>query len=261
MVLYSEIRKYELIQYSYEVNWMEKQIILIVDDVKSIRDMIQIYLIEEGYEVLTAADGIEALQVLDKHNVALVVLDVMMPNLDGIQTCLRIRSGPVPNLPIIMLSAKTEDTDKIVGLHMGADDYVTKPFNPMELIARIKSQLRRYGALTRKPEQLHSSAVIDKNSICIDELEINELKHSVTVGGHPITLTPREFDILILLSRNKGIVFSMQKIYETVWNEDFIATDTTIAVHIRNLRTKLEEYSNGQKYIKTVWGVGYKIGD
>ena len=240
---------------------MNKHVILIVDDEKSIRDMLEIYLVGDGYEVLIAENGREALQVLEKHIVSLVVLDVMMPVMDGIQTCLKIRSGPIPNLPIIMLSAKAEDTDKIVGLHMGADDYVTKPFNPMELIARIKSLLRRYEALSRKPESLNISAKEDKNSICINDLQINELKHSVTVGGHPITLTPREFDILVLLSRNKGIVFSMQKIYETVWNEDFIATDTTIAVHIRNLRTKLEEYSNGQKYIKTVWGVGYKIED
>lgn len=229
---------------------MSKETILIVDDEKEIRDLIAIYLSNEGYEILMATNGLEALKVVEKQEVDLIVLDIMMPDMDGIEACVKIRKEK--DMPIIMLSAKSEDMDKILGLTTGADDYVTKPFNPLELLARVKSHLRRYNKQT---------AAVPKNDgiIEIDELIINVNSHEVKVGNKDIKLTPREFDILLLLSQNRGMVFSIGKIYEAVWKEEFYESDNTVMVHIRKIREKIEEDSRKPKFIKTVWGVGYKI--
>lgn len=236
---------------------MSQETILIIDDEKEIRDLIGIYLINEGYNVLKAADGIEGLNYLEENTVHLVVLDIMMPRLDGIQACMKIRESR--NVPIIMLSAKSQDMDKIMGLTTGADDYVTKPFQPLELVARIKSQLRRY----LRFNQMDGNSPINSNQpmdvISIDDLLINVSTHEVTVEGKDIKLTPREFAILELLARNPGVVFSTEKIYERVWNEPFYESENTVMVHIRNLREKLETNPRTPRYIKTVWGVGYKI--
>ncbi len=230
---------------------MVKETILIVDDEKEIRDLIEIYLKNEGYNTLKASDGLEALTLLENNEVHLIVLDVMMPKLDGIQACMRIREER--NTPIIMLSAKSEDMDKIMGLTTGADDYITKPFNPLELIARVKSQLRRYIKLNNNSSQ-NSSATIE-----IDELTIDTETHEVIVEGKQVRLTPREFEILELLARNRGKVFSIENIYESVWKESFIQSDNTVMVHIRKIREKIEHDPRKPRYIKTVWGVGYKI--
>ncbi|ULT54467.1 response regulator transcription factor [Neobacillus drentensis] len=236
---------------------MSQETILIIDDEKEIRDLIGIYLINEGYNVLKAADGLEGLKCLEENTVHLVVLDIMMPRLDGIQACMKIRESR--NVPIIMLSAKSQDMDKIMGLTTGADDYVTKPFQPLELVARIKSQLRRY----LRFNQMDGNSPINSNQqldvISIDDLLINISTHEVTVEGKDIKLTPREFAILELLARNPGVVFSTEKIYERVWNEPFYESENTVMVHIRNLREKLEDNPRTPRFIKTVWGVGYKI--
>lgn len=231
---------------------MEKEVILIVDDDIEIANLIAIYLQNEGYEVIKAENGLRALEVLNSTNVDLILLDIMMPQMDGIQACMKIREEK--NMPIIMLSAKTEDMDKILGLTAGADDYIGKPFNPLELIARVKSQLRRY-----KKFNGSNSNVVSENIIEIDELSINTDTHQVKVGEREVKLTPREFGILELLARNKGIIFSNEKIYERVWKEEFFKSDNTVMVHIRKLREKLEDDSRNPKYIKTVWGVGYKV--
>ncbi|KOA21509.1 transcriptional regulatory protein SrrA [Clostridium homopropionicum DSM 5847] len=229
---------------------MEKETILVVDDEKEIRRLIEIYLNSEGYNTLLAGNGEEALKILERNEVHLIVLDIMMPKMDGIEACLKIREDK--NMPIIMLSAKSEDMDKILGLTTGADDYVTKPFNPLELVARIKSQLRRY-------MKLNNNDVINKSIIQLDGLSIDTDTHEVKIDGKEVKLTPREFDILELLARNKGIVFSIEKIYEQVWKEDFYESTNTVMVHIRKIREKIEEDSRKPKYIKTVWGVGYKV--
>lgn len=231
---------------------MEKEVVLIVDDDIEIANLIAIYLQNEGYEVIKAENGLRALEVLNSTNIDLILLDIMMPEMDGIQACMKIREEK--NMPIIMLSAKTEDMDKILGLTAGADDYIGKPFNPLELIARVKSQLRRY-----KKFNGFISSVISENIIEIDELSINVDTHQVKVGEREVKLTPREFGILELLARNKGIIFSNEKIYERVWKEEFFKSDNTVMVHIRKLREKLEDDSRNPKYIKTVWGVGYKV--
>jgi DNA-binding response OmpR family regulator len=229
---------------------MSGEIILLVDDEKDILDLLEIYLKNEGYSIVQAANGIEALEVLRHKKVDLIILDIMMPRMDGIQACLKIREEQ--NMPIIMLSAKSQDMDKIFGLSTGADDYMTKPFNPMELIARVKSQLRRY-------KRLNVAAPPKEDQLEIDDLTINTSTHEIHVDGREVRLTPREFAILELLARNRGIVFSIQKIYESVWNETFYESDNTVMVHIRKIREKLEETPRQPKYIKTVWGVGYKI--
>jgi two-component system response regulator VanR len=236
---------------------MSQETILIIDDEKEIRDLIGIYLTNEGYNVLKAADGIEGLNCLEENDVHLVVLDIMMPRLDGIQACMKIRESR--NVPIIMLSAKSQDMDKIMGLTTGADDYVTKPFQPLELVARIKSQLRRYLRLNQTDgnPQLNNAQQMDV--ITIDDMSINVSTHDVTVEGRAVKLTPREFAILELLARNPGVVFSTEKVYERVWNEPFYESENTVMVHIRNLREKLESNPRKPRYIKTVWGVGYKI--
>lgn len=231
---------------------MEKETILIVDDEKEIRDLVEIYLKNDGYNTIKASDGQEALEVLEKNDVDLIVLDVMMPKLDGIEACMKIREER--NTPIIMLSAKSEDMDKIFGLTTGADDYLTKPFNPLELLARVKSQLRRYIKLNNNVTQKKKDNIIE-----IEDLTINIETHQIDISGKEVKLTPIEFDILALLAENRGKVFSIENIYESVWNESFIQSDNTVMVHIRKIREKLEENPRKPKYIKTVWGVGYKI--
>ncbi|MBG9615795.1 response regulator transcription factor [Bacillus cereus] len=224
--------------------------ILIVDDDKEIRNLISVYLENEGLQIQKAEDAIEAFRLLEEKEFDLIILDVMMPNMDEIEACMKIREERT--IPIIMLSAKSEDMDKIQGLTSGADDYLSKPFNPLELIARVKSQLRRhskYNITTNK----HT------NRIEIDGLTLHTDTRQVWVKGKEVRLTPKEFDILELLARNKGVVLSIERIYETVWKEDFYKSDNTVMVHITKIRGKLDEDSKNPLYIKTIWGIGYKI--
>lgn len=223
--------------------------ILVVDDDREIVDSIAIFLSGENYTVLKAYDGIEALDVLSENDVHLMILDIMMPKLDGVKTLMRLRESR--NVPVILLSAKSEDTDKILGLTAGADDYVTKPFNPSELVARVKSQLRRYTTL--------GSIVKQNGEIVIDGLCVNTERKTVKVDGEDIRLTPIEYKILELLARNRKRVFSAEDIYRNVWNEDTAVGDNTIAVHIRHIREKIEINPKEPKYLKVVWGIGYKI--
>lgn len=227
--------------------------ILVCDDEKEIVDAIEIYLKPEGYQILKAYDGIEALSMLHENKVDLLILDVMMPRMDGIRATLKIREKY--NIPIIILSAKTEDTDKIVGLNVGADDYVTKPFNAMELVARVKSQLRRYTSLgTQEP--------VSDNIFQTGGLIIDDERKTVTIDGTRIEkLTPIQYNILLFLTRNKGRVFSIDQIYEAVWKEEAYNADNTVAVHIRHIREKIEINPKEPRYLKVVWGVGYKIED
>ena len=225
--------------------------ILVCDDDKEIVEAIEIYLTQEGYEVLKAYDGMEALRVLETERVDLLVIDVMMPKLDGIRATLKIREAN--NMPIIILSAKSEDADKILGLNIGADDYVTKPFNPLELIARVKSQIRRY-------TKLGSTVDTEQASVyTVGGLSVNDDLKEVTVDGEPVKLTPLEYSILLLLVKNQGKVFSISQIYEDIWNEDAIGVDNTVAVHIRHIREKIEINPKEPRYLKVVWGVGYKV--
>ena len=223
--------------------------VLVVDDEKEIRDAIDIYLRGEGIKVIKAKDGIEALEILEKETIHLIILDVMMPRLDGIQTCLKIRESK--NLPIIMLSAKGENTDKILGLNVGADDYIAKPFNNLELVARVKSQLRRY----QKPLVLEDN----KDIIKVNDLIINNKEKTIFLRGEEIKVTATEFKILHLLASNLGKVFSIKEIYENVWEETFYRSENTVTVHIRRIREKIELNTKDPEYIKVVWGVGYKI--
>ncbi|CAM2760054.1 response regulator transcription factor [Hathewaya histolytica] len=231
---------------------MNNNCILIVDDEKDIRDLVGIYLKNEGFDALKAEDGIEALEILKTNKIDLIILDIMMPKLSGIDTCMKIREQN--NIPIIMLSAKSEDMDKILGLSTGADDYLTKPFNPLELMARVKSQLRRYKVLNTCETKEKNENIIN-----IGEIEIDLNGYKVRKNGDEIKLTPIEFNILKLLSTNRGMVFSTDRIYETVWNEDCFDSGNTVMVHIRRLREKIEEDPRKAQYIKTVWGVGYKM--
>ena len=223
--------------------------ILIVDDDREIVDSIGIFLSGEGYKVLKAYDGIEALDILAEGDIQLMILDIMMPRLDGIKTLLKLRESR--NIPVILLSAKSEDADKILGLTAGADDYVTKPFNPSELVARVKSQLRRYTMLGGVGKQ--------NGEIVIDGLVVNTEKKTVKVDGENVRLTPIEYKILELLVRNRGRVFSAEEIYSDVWNGETAVGDNTIAVHIRHIREKIEINPKEPKYLKVVWGIGYKI--
>ncbi len=227
--------------------------ILVVDDEKEIADLIEIYLVSDGYKVLKADNAEAGLALLEKEEVHLVLLDIMMPGMDGLEMCKRIRE--TNNIPIIMLSARSTDLDKILGLGTGADDYVTKPFNPLELTARVKSQLRRYTQLNPN-SSVHE---VGKNEISIKEMTINKDNHKVTVEGEEIKLTPIEFDILYLLASNPGRVFSTDEIFENVWNEKVYEANNTVMVHIRRLRGKMKEDTRQNKIITTVWGVGYKI--
>lgn len=227
------------------------QTILVCDDDKQIVEAIDIYLTGEGFRVLKAYDGFDALAILEKESADLLIIDVMMPGLDGIRTTLKIRE--TNSIPIIILSAKSEDTDKILGLNIGADDYLTKPFNPLELVARVKSQLRRYTQLGNMNQ--HGNSQVYK----CGGLQINDENKEVTVDGEPIKLTPIEYNILFLLVKNAGKVFSIDQIYEQIWNEEAIGADNTVAVHIRHIREKIEINPREPRYLKVVWGVGYKI--
>ena len=232
---------------------MAQTTILVVDDEKEIAELVEIYLVSDGYRVLKAKNAQEGLDILEKEEVHLVLLDIMMPGMNGLEMCEQIRR--TRNIPIIMLSAKSTDLDKIRGLGTGADDYVTKPFNPLELTARVKSQLRRYMQLNPNS----GSEDQQKNEISVRGLVINRDNHRVLVDGEEIRLTPIEFDILFLLASNPGKVFSTDEIFEKVWNEKVYEANNTVMVHIRRLRGKMKEDARTDKIITTVWGVGYKI--
>ena len=226
--------------------------VLVVEDDKEIREGVEIYLKSQGYEVFQAADGVEGLEVIEKEDIHLAIVDIMMPRMDGISMVVKLREKY--DFPVIFLSAKSEEVDKIMGLNMGADDYVTKPFTPMELLARVNSQLRRYRRFMERLGDKEENSRIHT----IGGLEINEDNVEVTVDGEPVKMTPIEYKILLLLMKNPGRVFSAEEIYERVWNERAINTDT-IMVHVRNIREKIEVNPREPKYLKVVWGVGYKI--
>ena len=232
---------------------MEQINILVVDDEKEIADLIEIYLVSDGYKVFKANNAKEGLEILDQEEIHLVLLDIMMPGMDGLEMCRKIRE--TNNIPIIMLSAKSTDLDKILGLGTGADDYVVKPFNPLELTARVKSQLRRYTQLNPNSASKEKA----NNEITIKGMTINKDNHKVIVDDEEIKLTPIEFDILYLLASNPGKVFSTDEIFEKVWNEKVYEANNTVMVHIRRLRGKMKEDTRQNKIITTVWGVGYKI--
>lgn len=224
--------------------------ILVCDDDKEIVDAIEICLSQDGYKIYKAYDGEQAIQILDKEEIHLLIMDIMMPKLDGIRATLKIRE--YSSIPIIILSAKSEDTDKILGLNIGADDYICKPFNPLELVARVKSNLRRYtslGSLTGENKAIYQ----------VGGLVLNDDTKQVTVDDEPVKMTPIEYNILLLLMKNQGRVFSINQIYESIWNEDAIGADNTVAVHIRHIREKIEINPKEPRYLKVVWGVGYKI--
>ena len=224
--------------------------ILVCDDDKEIVDAIEIYLSQDGYKIYKAYDGEQAIQILDKEEIHLLIMDIMMPKLDGIRATLKIRE--YSSIPIIILSAKSEDTDKILGLNIGADDYICKSFNPLELVARVKSNLRRYtslGSLTGENKAIYQ----------VGGLVLNDDTKQVTVDDEPVKMTPIEYNILLLLMKNQGRVFSINQIYESIWNEDAIGADNTVAVHIRHIREKIEINPKEPRYLKVVWGVGYKI--
>ena len=224
--------------------------ILVCDDDREIVDAIEIYLSQDGYKIYKAYDGEQAIQILDKEDIHLLIMDIMMPRLDGIRATLKIRE--YSSIPIIILSAISEDTDKILGLNIGADDYICKPFNPLELVARVKSNLRRYtslGSLTGENKAIYQ----------VGGLILNDDTKQVTVDDEPVKMTPIEYNILLLLMKNQGRVFSINQIYESIWNEDAIGADNTVAVHIRHIREKIEINPKEPRYLKVVWGVGYKI--
>ncbi len=227
--------------------------ILVCDDEKEIVDAIEIYLMQEGYRVLKAGNGREALEILKKEEVHLVILDLMMPELDGIHTTLQIRKES--GIPIIILSAKSQDSDKILGLNIGADDYITKPFNPLELVARVKSAMRRYTTLGA----MNAEGAEQEKVYRTGGLMVNDDRKEVTVDGEPVRLTRIEYNILLLLIQNKGKVFSIDQIYEKIWKEEAFFADNTVTVHIRHIREKIEIDPKNPKYLKVMWGVGYKI--
>jgi DNA-binding response OmpR family regulator len=227
--------------------------ILVCDDDKEIVDAIEIYLQQEGYNVFKAYDGEEAVNTIAANDIQLAIIDVMMPKMDGIRATMKIRE--TSSIPIIILSAKSEDTDKILGLNIGADDYVTKPFNPLELVARVKSNMRRYTKLGNMEVES------EDNMYQVGGLVINDESKEVTIDNELVKLTPIEYNILLFLVMNKGKVFSINQIYENIWNENAIGADNTVAVHIRHIREKIEINPKEPKYLKVVWGVGYKIED
>ncbi len=233
--------------------------ILICDDEQDIVSALRIYLESEGMNVTSASNGREAVEIMkspEGENMQLILLDVMMPEMDGIAAMAEIRKES--NVPIIMLTAKSEDADKVVGLTVGADDYVTKPFNPVELMARVKSQLRRYTMLGAQNGKMN---IVNTDTVTIGGIELNDKSKEVTLDGNPVSLTPLEFDILKLLMTHKGEVLSPRDIYENVWKETVIGAESTVAVHIRHLREKLEYDSANPRYLKAVWGHGYKVDD
>lgn len=225
--------------------------ILVVDDDKEIREAIRTLLAKEGYNVETAADGVEALEALTRHPIRLILLDVMMPKMDGLSATMKIREKN--NIPIIILSAKGEDTDKVLGLSMGADDYITKPFHAQELVARVKSQIRRYMQLG------DMGTVKNKSRIVNGRLTLDKDSKSLMVDGEDVKVTPTEYKILELLMENPGTVFSAEKIYEIVWNETSYAVENTVMVHVRRIREKIEINPREPEYLKVVWGIGYKM--
>lgn len=227
--------------------------VLVVDDDKEIVESIEIFLKQEGFNIYKAYDGIEALETLVKEDIHLILMDIMMPKLDGIKATMKIREEK--NIPIILVSAKSEDTDKIIGLNIGADDYITKPFNLLELIARVKSNLRRYVDLGNYKSNYNDT----KDTLKSGGLSLNSSTKEVCVDGDIVKVTPIEFKILNLLLANKGRVFSIDEIYEKVWNEDSFNADNTVAVHIRRIREKIEINPKDPRYLKVVWGIGYKI--
>ncbi len=231
---------------------MEQTKILLVDDEKEIVDLAEIYLKNEGFAVSKAYNAYDGIKLLKEGTCHLVVLDIMMPGMDGLEALREIRKNM--NIPVIMLSAKSEDMDKIMGLATGADDYMTKPFNPLEMVARVKSQLRRYMYLNNRPAPSEN-----QDGIRIGALEIRIPEHLVTVCGQAVNLTPTEYDILLLLASNTGRVFSAEEIFERVWKENYFESNNTVMVHIRKIREKIEDCPGKPRYIKTVWGVGYKI--
>ena len=224
--------------------------ILVCDDDKEIVEAVDIYLSQEGYNVFKAYDGAEALEIINDNDIQLLIIDVMMPKMDGIHAVLELRKKS--SIPVIILSAKSEDSDKILGLNVGADDYLPKPFNPLELVARVKSQLRRYTKLGTLAED-------ESDIYTVGGLSINDDNKTVSVDGEPVKLTPIEYNILLLLVKNAGKVFSINQIYESIWNEDAIGADNTVAVHIRHIREKIEINPKDPRYLKVVWGVGYKV--
>ena len=229
------------------------QSILVCDDDKEIAAAVDIYLTAEGYHVIQAYDGYQALEVLQKENdIQLILMDIMMPRLDGVRATMKIRE--TRKIPIIMLSAKSEDTDKILGLNIGADDYITKPFNPLELIARVRSQLRRYNNFGNTPAESSDHTIIVNGG-----LEIDDGAKSVSIDGQAVTLTPVEYKIVRFLAENRGLVFSSAQIYENVWNEPSYGADNIVAVHIRHIREKIEINPKEPRYIKVIWGHGYKM--
>ena len=229
---------------------MNKYNVLVVDDDKEITEAIEIYLLNEGYNVFTACDGIQALRIAREEDIHLIIMDIMMPNLDGTRATIELRKEI--EIPIIMLSAKTEDADIILGLNLGADDYLTKPFNPLELIARVNSQIRRYTRFSSLSDN------VNEELLTVGGLELNKESKSVFVNGKEVNLTPLEFKILSLLMSNLGRVFSIEEIYERVWNEAPYNVDT-VTVHIRRIREKIEVDPRNPQYVKVVWGVGYKV--
>ena len=233
---------------------MDKYHVLVVEDDKEIRDGIEIYLKNQGYEVSKAEDGVQGLELIEKEEIHLAIVDVMMPRMDGIHMVMELRKHH--DFPVIMLSAKSEEVDKIMGLNMGADDYVTKPFTPLELLARVNSHLRRYGRyldMVKTGEKENTEKIYT-----IGGLELNEDTVELKVDGVPVKITPMEYKILLLLMKNPGRVFSADEIYERIWNEKAINSDT-IMVHVRNIREKIEINPKEPKYLKVVWGVGYKM--
>ena len=227
--------------------------ILVCDDDADIRSALEIYLTSEGYQVSTAADGVEAVEMAGREEFQLILMDVMMPRLDGVRATAKLRE--ITNIPIILLTAKSEDSDKVLGLNIGADDYITKPFNPIEVIARVKSQLRRFTTLGGRGQ-----AAVEREGVYTNGgITVDDGAKAVTVDGENVNLTPLEYNILLLLIRNQGRVFSTSQIYELVWNDPSLGSENTVAVHIRHLREKIEIDPANPNYIKVVWGLGYKM--
>lgn len=227
--------------------------ILVCDDDREIVEAVEVYLKNEGYNILKCYSGMQAIETVERNEVHLIIMDIMMPEMDGIKATTKIRE--IKNIPVIMLSAKSEETDIILGLNMGADDYITKPFNPLELIARVKSQLRRYTSLGGAVDSEKNNFYKTGNLVIDDE------RKEIMVDGEAVKLTPVEYKILLFLTKNKGRVFSIDDIYETVWNEPSFNPENTVAVHIRRIREKIEIDPKNPRYLKVVWGVGYKVED
>ncbi len=231
--------------------------ILVCDDEKEITDAIEISLTQEGYEVRKAYDAPQALSILEKEEIHLLIIDIMMPGMDGLSAVLKIRRNMKSSIPIIILSAKGQDTDKIMGLNYGADDYITKPFSPLELVARVKSQLRRYTSLgTMQETDTENQNIFHSGGLVIDDE-----RKEVTVDGNSVRLTRIEYSILLLLLKNKGKVFSIDQIYEKIWKEEAFCADNTVTVHIRHIREKIEIDPKNPRYLKVMWGIGYKVED